>query len=449
MTHRRALWSLALILCGCQGNSGAGTGDGGAALGGMPVDAARADEATPDGGGQAPGEGMRDKARESGGEPFDALPGNGDAASPDLASGSEAPANGYPDAAKPCTGGDGNLDLVFMIDNSPSMSDKQDLLARNMSELTKALRAGTGRLPNLHVAVVSSDVGAGAYAIPGNSECSRGGGDKGNFLARPTCGVRSDRPYITATDDGTRTNLTTGTLDEAMQCLVRLGTFGCGFEHQLQSIRLATIPDYSPSAWEFFREDAFLAIVMLTDEDDCSAPPDSALFTSTTLFDFTKINPNTICPLVGDECGGAPVPAMSFRAPLESCAARPQPIPATTTSLYDVSEFVDFFRRIKPADRFFVSLIGGWPANGQTQGLEYVLAPSGPTTPPLLNVAGVCQNSAGAKGFPALRLKKFVDAFGDHGSLDSVCADDYGPTFARIGSRLSQVMKASCGPSGG
>ena len=87
------------------------------------------------------------------------------------------------------------LDLLFVIDNSGSMQEEQENLIKNFPRLIEALRAkslgsdGTGkpcnegtregcRIPNVHIGVVSSDLGAGNY---GFQSCEQQGGDAGKL----------------------------------------------------------------------------------------------------------------------------------------------------------------------------------------------------------------------------------------------------------------------------
>src|SRR6516162_1806896 len=70
------------------------------------------------------------------------------------------------------------LDLLFMIDNSSSMSSAQDNLRANMPSFMNVLKGLPGGLPDLHIAVVTSDMGAGdGSSIAG---CSTHG-DNGGF----------------------------------------------------------------------------------------------------------------------------------------------------------------------------------------------------------------------------------------------------------------------------
>src|SRR5436190_963694 len=52
-----------------------------------------------------------------------------------------------------------NVDLLFMVDNSFSMKNSQDKLRGNFPTFMTRLKDPPG-LPNVHVAVVSSDMGA-------------------------------------------------------------------------------------------------------------------------------------------------------------------------------------------------------------------------------------------------------------------------------------------------
>ena len=64
-------------------------------------------------------------------------------------------------------------------------------------------------------------------------------------------------------------------------CIAALGETGCGFEHQFAAILRALGADGKPPPAEnqgFLRPDAYLAIVMLTNEDDCSERPGVQLF---------------------------------------------------------------------------------------------------------------------------------------------------------------------------
>ena len=79
-----------------------------------------------------------------------------------------------------------NVDLLFLVDDSSSMRLSQDNLRRNFPVLMQALKNQPGGLPNVHIGVISSDMGAGDGSVAG---CDTTGGKNGIFqyTARGTC----------------------------------------------------------------------------------------------------------------------------------------------------------------------------------------------------------------------------------------------------------------------
>src|SRR5882672_2595745 len=76
-------------------------------------------------------------------------------------------------------GSNRNIDILFVVDNSGSMAQEQAALATNFPLFMAVLNAIQGGLPNVHIGVVSSNVGVGGYNIPG---CT-GMGDDGKLQA--------------------------------------------------------------------------------------------------------------------------------------------------------------------------------------------------------------------------------------------------------------------------
>src|SRR5882724_7910439 len=52
-----------------------------------------------------------------------------------------------------------DIDILFVIDDSPSMADKQANLEANFHRFIEVLETIDGGLPNVHIAVVTSDLG--------------------------------------------------------------------------------------------------------------------------------------------------------------------------------------------------------------------------------------------------------------------------------------------------
>jgi len=51
------------------------------------------------------------------------------------------------------------LDVLFVVDNSPSMAEEQASLARNFPRMIRRLANARRRTSNLHIGVVTSDMG--------------------------------------------------------------------------------------------------------------------------------------------------------------------------------------------------------------------------------------------------------------------------------------------------
>jgi hypothetical protein len=202
----------------------------------------------------------------------------------------------------------GNLDVLFMIDNSSSMNVMQQKLASQIPGFLSALQNLPMGLPNIHIAVVSSDMGAPGDATT-SIMCTKSG-DNGQFrlgttgVSGPLGGAAgldgggsggspgaddAGASGCAASLNGGATFISnvdgvanyTGDLSTLLSCMTALGDGGCGFENQLASISRALGADGKPAPSTnagFLRPDAQLAIVVLSNEDDCSAPANTTLY---------------------------------------------------------------------------------------------------------------------------------------------------------------------------
>src|SRR5262245_40953090 len=73
-----------------------------------------------------------------------------------------------------------DLDLLFLIDNSVSMDAEQTALTESFDDFIAVLEGIEGGLPNVHIGVISSDVGAD----PDIGSCE-GVGDNGTLQTFP------------------------------------------------------------------------------------------------------------------------------------------------------------------------------------------------------------------------------------------------------------------------
>ena len=326
-----------------------------------------------------------------------------------------------------------DIDILFLIDNSMSMKEEQDNLRRNFPVFTRVLKDLPQGLPNVHIAVVSSDLGSGrSNDVPG---CAAEG-DRGRFQNVPRGACTAPRgSFIRAV--GNQRNFD-GDIDQAFSCIAALGTSGCGFEHQLQSLRVALDPQLMPDENAgFLREHAVLAIVLLTDEDDCSAPVGTGLFAPADTLSSDVLGPLSSfrCNEFGHLCDGKRV-SRQAAANLQNCRS------AEDGRLTKIEELVEFFKTLKadPND-VMVAAVAGPPT---PYSVQLVRQPGRRGVDELqAQVTPSCQSANGTAD-PAVRIRDFVDAFGANGSLHSICADDFTPVMKGIGEEVARRASLEC-----
>lgn len=337
------------------------------------------------------------------------------------------------------------LDLLFLIDNSLSMMGAQMKLQQRLPEFMDVLAAIPGGLPDLHVAVISSSLGAGAFSQVSFSSCPGASpkDDDGSFRRRADCtALNAGENFIKAGPAG---NNFTGPIADVFRCMAFLGTDGCGFEQQLASMRRAlqrAADPNDPVNGGFLRPEAFLGVVMLTNEDDCSVPFDSELFDpgqnalSQPLGEYQSYR----CNEFGHLCNGSRPPHdVTSPVTLQNCVSA-----EGEGDLIPVSEFVTFLKDLKGGDasKVFVAALSG--ATGTYIVQKTVIQPE--THPePQVNVRHSCQGlTPDEYGDPAVRIKTWVDGFGDNGQFANICADDYRDSMTDIARALTRVIQPAC-----
>lgn len=213
-----------------------------------------------------------------------------------------------------------SVDVLLVVDNSNSMREEQQMLATSLYTLVNALIYPTdGRLPidDIRIAVTTTDVGVSYDGQPYVGEESVferaycvGLGDNGGFVdeylngkdsfellenviacdesnaqcpAGWTCGNMDESSWGTCGDVDTDHSVMCppppsdqsrlfmdNQFDEALTlgtaCLAaNIGTSGCNFEQQMMAAATSLTNNR-----QFIRADSFTAIIVVSDEDDCS-----------------------------------------------------------------------------------------------------------------------------------------------------------------------------------
>ena len=336
-----------------------------------------------------------------------------------------------------------DVDILFMIDNSSSTRLIQTNLTANFPTFMTSLRNLPGGLPNLHIAVITSDMGAGDGSIAG---CDNTGGAMGIFQYTPrgTCSASPLPGGATFISDIGGTKNYTGTLEDAFTCIAALGEQGCGFEQPLAAVVRALGADGKPAPAEnatFLRPNALLFIVIVTNEDDCSVPTGSTLFStaSTTLASTLGPVQNFRCNEFGHLCNGAKPPRMAPNGDVTASVVLDGCAPAEGAGmLTPVATFVSQLRALKafPDDQILVGLIAA-PATPYTVTWKN---PSIADTGPWPVIQHSCTASDGSFGDPAVRLTALANTFGANGTAASVCQTSYANVFTTLATRLGQAL---------
>jgi len=407
------------------------------------------------------------------------------------------------------------LDMVFMIDNSPSMAPKVSKLAQQFPKLLATLKdPNDGRYPDLRVAIIDSDLGTGG-AYPSGScgptaspDASQNFGDLGNFQMRGAagCGANADALWLQYYAQGKPASYNpTMDISQVFGCLAgNVGALGCGQEHPLQSFEFALATQNLHQNQSgglqntFLRSHAYLGLVIVSDEDDCSAASPASAATPAINNGIFGSKPelrgestSLRCATRAHQCGGvnlADAPpgyptSAKFEANFADCAARTDTCPdvtngnaATDTSgpttcspLKGVHQLAQEIKALKadPDNQIMVAGIFGWPRTDDDMAkAKYKIdRVPGPRPEDADNQQGqvwdywpVCYDpdhepadpatfDAEAWGWGAqggLRISAFIDEFGQNGLKHSICERDFTRAMGPFADTIAYKLQNLC-----
>ena len=302
-----------------------------------------------------------------------------------------------------------DVDILFVIDNSESMADEQTALAANFPRFIDVLDNIQGGLPNIHIGVVTTNMGS--FGQLSGVHCD-GGGDGGSLQTGGfafTGGVRYIED-IEGVTPGTRvTNYGATALPDVFRQIATVGILGCPFEQPLASMRAAL--SGNPDNAGFLRPGAHLAVVVISDEDDCST--DSAEFFGPASARLGPID-SFRCFEFGITCDE---PDPRVPGPRTNCRSN-------ETSPYQVAvaEYVQFLQELRPGNR-----PGNYDAVvaaiiGDRDPVAIGTRDAGSEIRPTLNPS--CTYPPSQSADPAVRLGTFLDGFPLQNSNNTICTDD-------------------------
>lgn len=344
------------------------------------------------------------------------------------------------------------VDVLFVLDNSGSMTPKQNALARHF--VTQGGHDGFFKAIsrydvlafkdciNYHVGITTTDVGRSAVESPEAGQlqtktCHERGTSLGTQPAQDACNANCS-PMIKGLPTGKTFIASEKKVDPVDQekqfaCMAIVGNGGSGEESPLESIRqtIAThrnkymMPDDS----SFLRPDSLTAIVILTDEDDCSMADGSrrSQFYSPTVA-CNQMDPsqpscyadtNARCLGVSLEC--APGDLLTTSGTKNGCKSRTVGATLTSATTYatDVKNFITLTgagNLGKGLDTLY--LFGAWPiAQGITDfqtTISFILDTANPPPSNTLGKQAFCHDDTTLMsaepilGHPQVRLNEFA-----------------------------------------
>jgi hypothetical protein len=204
-------------------------------------------------------------------------------------------------------------------------------------------------------------------------------------------------------------------LQQAVACIVgQLGTSGCSFGQPLEAARRALDPRHGAGAG-LVRDEALLAVLVLTNLDDCSAA-NPALFDPRDSHLTDPMGPLSLfrCFEFGIACD---VNDRWNLGPRKDC--RP-----AGDWLYRIEGYAAFFRGLKPPGHVLFGAI-----TGPTDRIEVGRQDDMPT------LRDSCRSPAGLAA-PAIRIEALTDALAPHSQFSSICAQSHAPALRAFGQKI-------------
>ena len=330
-----------------------------------------------------------------------------------------------------------NVDLLLVVDPSFSMEEEQREFDLALQELTRMVSSDDPEIDispiDLHFGVISTDIGVD-YII--NAWCEMGLGDDG-LLKREAFAwehreCKASYPSFLRLDHASENP---DFLDDS-RCLSFLGAQGCGIQQPLEAILKALSPADSPMIFRgntkghadganrgFLREDSTLAILILTNEDDCS------------MRDSEVLNPRST----------------QYSGPLNTrCGRFPH-------ALHPLTRYLEGLLALREdPNRLFVSIWGGYPQDAlpemhEDPNIDHLLAHPDmnlkidPTSSSVFVPS--CRHPTRGNATPPRRLTEFVRELAQRDvpiSLSSICSESYANSMHEMMQSLASRFENRC-----
>jgi len=235
--------------------------------------------------------------------------------------------------------------------------------------------------------------------------------------------------------DGSRQRNYNGDLATVFGTMAKAGASGCGFEQHLEAAKRAL--NNNPQNANFVRPDAFLALIFIQDEDDCSIAHGSLLGNDSSLGPLQSMR----CTRFGVVCD------VNGQNPdqMNSVGTKDQCHPADNSQyLTNINDYVTFFKGLKtdPKD----VLVAG--VAGTVSPFQIEMRPPAGSTQPIPALAHSCNYTDSSNMLevadPPIRLKFFLDQFPDRSTFTTICQQDLSDGLTLIANLLKTVIGSPC-----
>ncbi|MEX1363550.1 MAG: vWA domain-containing protein [Nannocystaceae bacterium] len=345
------------------------------------------------------------------------------------------------------------VDIVFIVDNSGSMSEEQAKLAQSIGTLVSALDAAVPPV-DYRIAVTTTD--------SGNPWCSETTSPESGTFRATSCRERTGEfvfngamminsideacfavceqdqlgltePWIDVSRSTGTTNVPGDDVVSALSCMLPQGINGCGFEQPLESLSLALARAQTPGELNegFLRPGALLAVALVTDEVDCSYNPEyQTIFLpeGNRVFWSDPDSPapsSAVCWNAGVQCTGA-------GGTYDDCTAVDldvdgDPVAGDPDQDAVLRPIAGYIEELSSRGAFMMA-INGVAADGSP---VYADSPTDPDFQGDFGIGPGC-NAPSGSAVPPVRVREVVEAVTGPGNLYSVCDDDFSPALTSL-----------------
>jgi hypothetical protein len=282
---------------------------------------------------------------------------------------------------------------------------------------------------DLHFGVVDTDMGTGGFLVPTCAESNFG--DDGILRTHgdvSTGGCSGMYPSFLAFHFGDNSSV----FAADASCVASLGTGGCGFEQPLEAALKALTPSTLSTTFSmgtrghgdvenagFLRPDSILAVVVLSDENDCSAA-DGDLFNQASARYMGDLNLRCF------QFPEALYPTDRYVAGL--LALRPDPRRLVFGAIVGVP--VDL--TLDPSATNFGAILGD-------PRMQETVNPSNPS-----NLTPSCDVPGRGRAYPPLRavtVARDLERAGAHTTVGSICQSDYSAPIRAIVNKIADAIE--------